>query len=65
MAHDHNAHGHTAESHGTFKSYMVGFILSVILKVIPIGLVIFPTISNCATLAIVVNMSVVQLLEHL
>ncbi|AXA68559.1 MULTISPECIES: cytochrome o ubiquinol oxidase subunit IV [Pseudomonas] len=65
MAHDHNAHGHTAESHGTFKSYMVGFILSVILTVIPFGLVMFPTFSKGATLAIVVIMAVVQLLVHL
>ena len=65
MAHDHNAHGHTAESHGTFKSYMVGFILSVILTLIPFGLVMYPTLPKSITLMIVLAFAVIQVLVHL
>jgi len=36
MSHDHNAAG---ESHGNVKQYTIGFILSVILTVIPFGMV--------------------------
>jgi len=36
-------------SHGSYKSYMIGFVLSVILTAIPFGLVMFPTLSKEAT----------------
>jgi cytochrome o ubiquinol oxidase operon protein cyoD len=42
--HDHNAAG---ASHGNFKQYTVGFILSVILTIIPFGMVMaggFPAV---------------------
>ena len=35
-SHEHNAAG---ASHGNFKQYTVGFILSVILTIIPFGMV--------------------------
>jgi cytochrome o ubiquinol oxidase operon protein cyoD len=37
-------------SHGSYKSYMIGFVLSVILTAIPFGLVMFPSMSKEATL---------------
>ena len=41
MAHDNHAHDHAAggESHGTVKSYLIGFVLAVVLTVIPFWMV--------------------------
>jgi len=63
MANSH--HSHDDASHGSFKSYMVGFVLSIILTAIPFGLVMFPTISKVATLWVVLIFAVVQVLVHL
>ena len=47
------------------KSYMIGFVLSIILTAIPFGLVMVPTLSKVATLWIVLVFAVVQVLVHL
>ncbi len=41
MAHDNHAHDHAAggESHGSVKSYLIGFVLAVVLTVIPFWMV--------------------------
>ncbi|WP_263262583.1 cytochrome o ubiquinol oxidase subunit IV [Pseudomonas sp. RIT-PI-S] len=62
MANNHSAGG---ASHGSFKSYMVGFVLSVILTVIPFGLVMFQSMSKDAILAIVLVFAVIQVIVHL
>ena len=51
-----NAHSHDSHdsSHGSVKSYAIGFILSVILTVIPFGLVMYPTLPKDMTLLIIV-----------
>lgn len=59
---NHSAGG---ASHGSVKSYMVGFVLSVILTVIPFGLVMFPSMSKDAILAIILVFAVVQVIVHL
>lgn len=62
MANSHSAGG---ASHGSFKSYMIGFILSVILTVIPFGLVMFQSMPKDAILAIVLIFAVIQVIVHL
>jgi cytochrome o ubiquinol oxidase operon protein cyoD len=38
-----NAHDtHHEGNHGSVKSYMIGFVLSIILTAIPFGLVMYP-----------------------
>ncbi|WP_462381637.1 cytochrome o ubiquinol oxidase subunit IV [Pseudomonas sp. Marseille-QA0892] len=64
MAHDHHTTSAGA-SHGSAKSYMVGFVLSVILTVIPFGLVMHPIMSPAATLFTIVGFGVVQIFVHL
>ena len=63
------AHGHAntaGASHGTVKSYVIGFILSVILTVIPCGLLMFPnTLTPSVVLTIILVLAVVQILVHL
>ena len=62
-----NAHSHDSHDagHGSAKSYAIGFILSVILTVIPFGLVMYPSLPKATTLAIVLLFAVIQVIVHL
>jgi cytochrome o ubiquinol oxidase operon protein cyoD len=63
--HHGNSHGHEA-AHGTFKSYMTGFILSVILTAIPFWLVMADVLdSKTATAMIVMGLGAVQIVVHM
>ena len=60
------ANAHSSDSnHGSVKSYVIGFVLSVILTVIPFGLVMYPTLPKDVTLWIVLAFAVIQVLVHL
>ncbi|MCS3470669.1 cytochrome o ubiquinol oxidase subunit IV [Pseudomonas sp. Pseusp122] len=61
---NHDAH-HDDASHGSVKSYVIGFVLSIILTAIPFGLVMYPSLSKAATLWIVLIFAVVQVVVHL
>ncbi|QLF93459.1 cytochrome o ubiquinol oxidase subunit IV [Pseudomonas sp. ABC1] len=66
MAHEHT--NSAGESHGSAKEYLTGFILSVILTVIPFALIMYPDLLNLsrgATLITVVLFGIVQILVHL
>ena len=62
-----NAHSHDSHDagHGSVKSYAIGFILSVILTVIPFGLVMYPSLPKAMTLWIILAFAVSQVLVHL
>ncbi len=62
MSHSVTEHG---ASHGSVKSYVVGFILSVILTGIPFWLVMDGGVAKSTTLAVVVICAVVQIVVHL
>lgn len=64
---DHHGHDHgDGASHGTFNSYLIGFILSVILTAIPFWLVMDGVLdSKMATAAFVVGLGVVQIIVHM
>ncbi|MGY2290690.1 cytochrome o ubiquinol oxidase subunit IV [Pseudomonas sp. SDO528_S397] len=64
MANSHSHDSHDA-SHGSVKSYAIGFILSVILTLIPFGLVMYPTLPKSITLMIVLAFAIIQVLVHL
>ncbi|CRM84318.1 Cytochrome o ubiquinol oxidase protein CyoD [Pseudomonas sp. 24 E 13] len=64
MANTHSHDSHDS-SHGSVKSYAIGFILSVILTLIPFGLVMYPTLPKSITLMIVLAFAVIQVLVHL
>ena len=55
----------TGVSRGSLKSYLTGFILSLILTAIPFALVMSGTLSSSATLAGICSAGVVQILVHL
>ena len=64
-AHHAHSQGHEA-GHGTLKSYMTGFILSVILTAIPFALVMTGAIeSKAATGIIVMLIGAVQIVVHM
>ena len=55
----------TGASRGSVKSYLTGFVLSLILTAIPFALVMSGTWSSGATLAGIVSAGIVQILVHL
>ncbi|SIQ71554.1 MULTISPECIES: cytochrome o ubiquinol oxidase subunit IV [unclassified Bosea (in: a-proteobacteria)] len=72
LAHDlHGDHGHGHDdhggaSHGSFRSYLTGFILSVILTAIPFWLVMGDVLGNATTTAIVIMLfAAAQIVVHM
>ncbi|MET0210902.1 MAG: cytochrome o ubiquinol oxidase subunit IV [Variovorax sp.] len=69
--HGHGAgHGHDDHDHGmphsTFKGYMIGFVLSVILTAIPFWIVMAKVFEKPSTTALVVlAFAVVQIVVHM
>ena len=55
----------TGASRGSLKSYLTGFVLSLILTAIPFALVMSGTLSSSATLAGIFSAGIVQILVHL
>ena len=58
-------HDHDAHSHGSVSSYVVGFVLSVILTVIPFWAVMTSAFDRATLFAIIVVTAVVQIVVHL
>lgn len=52
-------------SHGTYKSYVIGFLLSVVLTVIPFWMVMNPTMEHSTIVMSIIAFAVVQVLVHL
>jgi len=65
--HGHGAHGHGDHAaHGTLKSYVIGFVLSVILTAIPFWLVMGGVIKDSTTTAFVIlAIGAVQIVVHM
>ena len=60
----HSEHAHEAD-HGSVKSYLVGFMLSVILTAIPFWAVMTGQFDKVTTIWLVVFMAIVQVVVHL
>ncbi len=56
---------HGGAHHGSVKTYMTGFILSIILTAIPFWMVMAGTASHSTILGVVLATAVVQILVHL
>jgi cytochrome o ubiquinol oxidase operon protein cyoD len=64
--HGHDAHGHDEHAHGSFKGYMIGFVLSVILTAIPFWLVMTGVLgSNQLTAFAIMAFAVAQIIVHM
>lgn len=57
--------GYAGSGHGTLKGYLTGFVLSIILTVIPFTLVTSDSISTNTILICIVTFAVIQILVHL
>ncbi|TGQ87805.1 cytochrome o ubiquinol oxidase subunit IV [Mesorhizobium sp. M8A.F.Ca.ET.208.01.1.1] len=68
-AHDHaegHGHAHGGAAHGSFRSYLIGFVLSVILTAIPFWLVMSGVIDDKqATAMVIMAFAVVQIVVHM
>lgn len=65
--HDEHEHGHDdGAAHGTFKGYITGFLLSVVLTAIPFWLVMgAPLASKQLTTLIILGFAIVQIVVHM
>ena len=64
--HDHDHHDDGGHDHGSFKSYLTGFILSVILTAIPFWLVMGDVIADKTVLVLaIMGLGVVQIFVHM
>ncbi|MGL9773611.1 MAG: cytochrome o ubiquinol oxidase subunit IV [Sodalis sp. (in: enterobacteria)] len=61
----HASAGYTGTSHDSHKSYLIGFILSIILTVIPFAMVMQVSASESTLIAVLVICAVVQIVVHL
>lgn len=62
---DHH-HGGDGHAHGTFSTYMLGFVLSVVLTAIPFWLVMSGTLpSKQITAMVIMAFAVVQIVVHM
>ncbi len=62
MSHEHNAAG---AAHGNVKEYTIGFILSVILTIIPFGMVMAGGFSRGLLVAVIAITAIAQVLIQL
>lgn len=60
--HDDHADGH---DHGSYRSYLTGFILSAVLTAIPFALVMTGALPTGATIAVVIGFAVVQIVVQM
>ncbi|MCS7464867.1 cytochrome o ubiquinol oxidase subunit IV [Paenibacillus doosanensis] len=57
-----NTHSHDAHSgsHGSLKSYVIGFILSIVLTIIPLVVIMNHMFSETARIAVILIMAILQ-----
>lgn len=59
MSHSSHETSHGGAGHGGVKSYLIGFILSIVLTVIPFAVVMSGGVAHSTTTAVVVGMAVI------
>lgn len=63
---EHSSHGHDDhESHGSLKSYIIGFLLSIVLTIIPLVIVLNDLMNRTAAFVVILIAAVLQLLVQL
>ena len=64
--HGHDDHGDSGAPHSTFKGYMTGFILSLILTAVPFWMVMTKFFTNPAhTAFVILGIGLVQIVVHM
>lgn len=63
---ENEAHGHEVhEAHGSLKSYVIGFVLSIVLTIIPLVIVLNDLMNRTAAFVVILIAAVLQLLVQL
>ncbi|AWK89332.1 cytochrome o ubiquinol oxidase subunit IV [Azospirillum thermophilum] len=64
---DHHGSDHhgDAHAHGSFRSYMIGFLLSVVLTAVPFWLVMGEVMDPSLTTVAILGLGVVQIVVHM
>ncbi|CAM3506559.1 cytochrome o ubiquinol oxidase subunit IV [Paenibacillus lupini] len=63
---NHNSHAHDEhESHGSLKSYVIGFVLSIVLTILPIVVVMNDMMDKTPTIIFILIMAVLQFVIQL
>jgi len=63
--HDAHGHGDSHESHGSLKSYIIGFVLSIILTIIPLVAVLQDMVEGNAATVLLIVTAVLQFVVQL
>lgn len=53
---------HSGEAHGSVKEYVTGLILSIVLTLIPFGLVVYGSMSSGVVMTVIIICAIAQLL---
>lgn len=61
----HDAHGDSHESHGSLKSYIIGFVLSIILTIIPLVAVLQHLVKGSAATVLLIATAILQFVVQL
>lgn len=65
MAAGHNSHDEANHTHGSLKSYIIGFVLSIVLTIIPLVAVLNDWFNRSTTIVIILVTAVLQFLVQL
>lgn len=63
LAHQHDHHD--GAGHGTTQSYIIGFVLSVVLTAVPFALVMLHLLPVATLVPVIIGIAVVQIVVHL
>ena len=61
----HHDHAHDDAGHGTVQSYLIGFVLSVVLTAIPFAMVMMHMLPVATLVPVIIGVGVIQILVHL
>jgi cytochrome o ubiquinol oxidase operon protein cyoD len=59
------AHAHHDSAHGSVKSYLIGFVLSVVLTAVPFALTMLHLMPVATLVPVIIGVGVVQIVVHL
>jgi len=65
MASQHHSHEETGHTHGSLKSYIIGFVLSIVLTIIPLFAVLNDWFNRTTTIGVILVTAVLQFLVQL
>jgi len=65
MANQHHSHEESSHTHGSLKSYIIGFVLSIVLTIIPLVAVLNDMFNKSTTIIVILVTAVLQFLVQL